>query len=64
VVRGFVALGRLQAGRNNEALASILNSVELTGGGKTVGLSLTVPAEAFDMLTPRVGSPRQAGAGL
>jgi hypothetical protein len=64
VVRGFVALGRLQAGRNNEALASILNSVELTGGGKTVGLSVTVPAEAIDMLAPRSDAAQQAGAGL
>jgi hypothetical protein len=64
VVRGFIALARLQSGRN-ERLLTLLNSVELAGDGKTVALSLTIPATAIDLLAPHMGrSGRQAHAAF
>jgi hypothetical protein len=65
VLRGFVALARLQAGAKNDVLMTLLNSVELVGDGKTVALSVTIPAAALDLLTPRADAPRrQAGLGF
>src|SRR5262245_24126185 len=49
VVRGFMALGRLQAGQHPE-LAEFLNSVQLSGDGKTVSLSFSLPSEIIDAL--------------
>ncbi len=48
VVRGVLALGRLQA-QNDPRLAAAAQSLELTGTGKTVSLSFVVPAELIDM---------------
>ena len=47
VVRGFMALGKLQAGSNPQ-MQLIAQSLELGGTGKTVALSFVVPAEVFD----------------
>jgi hypothetical protein len=55
VVRGFLALAKIQGSRTPE-LKGMLNSVELGGEGKTVSLSFDVPPDAIDFL----GS---AGAG-
>jgi hypothetical protein len=49
VVRGFLALARLQAGSRPE-LQGLLQSLELGGAGKTVALSFDVPAQVFDLL--------------
>ena len=49
VVRGFLALARLQAGSKPEFQA-FLQSLELGGAGKTVALSFDVPAQLFDLL--------------
>ena len=49
VVRGFMALGRLQSGQHPE-IAEFLNSVQLSGQGKTVSLSFSVPSEMIDAL--------------
>ena len=49
VVRGLVALARLQAGQHAE-LAALVNSLELGGQGTTVSLSVTVPPAIIDML--------------
>jgi DNA-binding transcriptional regulator YdaS (Cro superfamily) len=49
VVRGLVALARLQAGAHPE-LSALVNSLELGGQGTTVSLSLTVPSAVIDML--------------
>jgi hypothetical protein len=49
VVRGFLALAKLQAGSRPE-LQMMMQSLELTGTGKTVGLSFAVPAEVFDII--------------
>jgi hypothetical protein len=48
VVRGVLALGRLQA-QNDPKLNTLAQSLELTGTGKTVSLSFTVPAELLDL---------------
>jgi len=47
VVRGFMALGKLQAGSNPQ-MQLMAQSLELGGAGKTVALSFEVPAEVFD----------------
>jgi hypothetical protein len=49
VVRGFLALARLQAGSKPE-FQGLLQSLELGGAGKTVALSFDVPAQLFDLL--------------
>ena len=49
VVRGFLALAKLQSGSRPE-LQLMMQSLELTGTGKTVGLSFAVPAEVFDII--------------
>ena len=58
VVQGFLALGRMQA-QSDPKIAAMLQSLQLSGTGKTVALSFTVPAEIFDMI-PKV---RREGAG-
>jgi hypothetical protein len=54
VVRGFLALGKLQAGGRPEFQA-VLQSLELGGTGKTVALSFTVPSEVFDAIAAMSG---------
>jgi len=49
-VRGFIALGKLQAGSNPQ-MQLMAQSLELGGTGKTVALSFAVPAEVFDAVT-------------
>ena len=49
VIRGFMALGRLQTGQHPE-FAEFLNSVQLGGDGKTVSLSFSLPSEMIDAL--------------
>jgi hypothetical protein len=49
VVRGFLALARLQAGSRPEFRA-LAQSLELGGTGKTVTLSFSVPSEVFETL--------------
>jgi hypothetical protein len=58
VVRGFLALGKLQAGGRPEFQA-VLQSLELGGSGKTVALSFTVPAEVFDAIAAMSGKMPQ-----
>jgi hypothetical protein len=53
VVRGFMALGKLQAGSRPE-VQLMLQSLELGGNGKTVALSFNVPAEVFDAITSAI----------
>lgn len=60
VVRGFLALGKMQAGGRPE-IAAMMQSLELTGTGKTVALSFTVPAELFDAvaaMAPKKPAPQ------
>ncbi len=49
VVRGFMALAKLQAG-NRPEMQAMMQSLQLGGTGKTVALSFTVPAQALDLL--------------
>ena len=49
VVRGFMALAKLQAGSRPE-FQTMMQSLELGGTGKTVALSFAVPAEVFDII--------------
>jgi hypothetical protein len=48
VLRGFMALARLQTGRGQNAeIAAMLNSLQLGGSGRTVSLSFSVPSEVI-----------------
>jgi hypothetical protein len=47
VVQGLLALGRMQ---NDPKATAIINSLQLSGTGKTVALSFAVPNEVFDLL--------------
>jgi hypothetical protein len=49
VVQGFLALGRMQA-QADPKIAGLLNSLQLSGSGKTVALSFAVPSEVFDLI--------------
>jgi hypothetical protein len=49
VVRGFLALAKMQAGTRPEFLAMV-DSLQLGGTGKTVALSFEVPQAVFDFL--------------
>jgi hypothetical protein len=49
VVRGFVALARMQTGQRPE-LADLMNSFELGGQGNTVSLGFAIPSELIDAL--------------
>jgi hypothetical protein len=57
VVNGFLALGRMQA-QNNPNVAAMLQSLQLSGTGKTVALSFSVPADVFDLI-PKHGDHGQ-----
>jgi hypothetical protein len=61
VVQGFLALGRLQAQSDPKA-AAMLQSLQLSGTGKTVALSFSVPAEILDMVPKGPGGSRGAVA--
>lgn len=52
VVRGFLALGRLQS-QGDPRIAAVASSMQLEGTGKTVQLSFTVPAEVIDLVMPK-----------
>lgn len=52
VLRGFLALAQLQ-GQNDQRVASLASSMQLTGSGKTVALSFTVPAEILQLIKPK-----------
>jgi hypothetical protein len=49
VVRGFMALAKLQTGAKPE-LSTIMDSLQLGGEGKTVSLAFSLPSEVIDML--------------
>jgi hypothetical protein len=56
VVRGFLSLGQLQA-QNDARVAAVTNSMQLSGSGKTVELSFTVPSEIIDAVLPKNAIP-------
>jgi hypothetical protein len=51
VVRGFLSLGQLQA-QNDPRVAAVASSMQLSGTGKTVELSFSVPSEVIDAVLP------------
>ena len=62
VVRGFLALAKMQVGSRPE-LQAVAQSLQLGGTGTTVALSFDVPAEIFDLLGAAVkeAAPKQPG---
>ena len=52
VVRGFLALGRLQS-QGDARIAAIANSMQLEGTGTTVQLTFAVPAEVIELVLPK-----------
>ncbi len=63
VVRGALAAGRLMAGQNKQ-MDAMLNSLQITGSGKTVGLTFTLPAGLLDVLKglpPRKAASERVG---
>jgi hypothetical protein len=52
VVQGFMALAKLQAGSKPE-LQPLLQSIQLSGTGKTVALSFEVPADLIDPMSQK-----------
>ncbi len=46
----------------NPKMDAMLNSLQVTGTGKTVGMTFTVPAEMLDMLNG-VAAAQQLGTG-
>jgi len=61
VVRGFMALARLQAGQKAE-FAELVNSLELGGQGTTITLGFSVPGSLIDTLAHVAEQKRQAPA--
>ncbi|MCX6538712.1 MAG: hypothetical protein NT151_07260 [Acidobacteria bacterium] len=63
IVRGFVALAKMQAGNRPEAQA-LWPNVEMGGTGKTVSLSFGVSTQLIDAMTPKKrdsgGTPKPA----
>jgi hypothetical protein len=49
VLRGFLALAKMQAG-NRPGVQQLVDSLQLTGEGSTVALSFSIPSEFFDAL--------------
>src|SRR5207248_3219525 len=47
VIRGFLALAKMQAGSRPD-IQAMMQSLELGGTGKTVALSFVVPSQVFD----------------
>jgi hypothetical protein len=54
IVRGFLALGKMQAGSRPDVQA-MMQSLELGGTGKTVALSFQVPADVFSAVADAAG---------
>ena len=49
VMRGFLAIAKMQAG-NKPGMQQLADSLVLTGEGKTVALQFTIPTEVLDVL--------------
>jgi hypothetical protein len=60
VVRGFMALAKLQASAKPE-LNVMMDSLQLGGDGKTVSLAFSLPTEVIDMLGA-LGANHRRGA--
>ncbi len=60
-IDGILALARLAGGSDPKASA-VLQSLQLSGTGKSIVLSFTVPAELIDLALPRPSPPAQPEA--
>jgi hypothetical protein len=49
VLRGFLAMAKLQAG-SRPGMQQMVDSLQLSGDGKVVAMSFTIPSEFFDAL--------------
>jgi hypothetical protein len=58
VVRGFIALAKMQASARPE-IKSVVDSLQLTGDGKNVAVSFDLPSELFDALEALGKKPAQ-----
>lgn len=58
VVRGFLALARLQS-QSDPRTAGLVDSLQLSGSGTTVSLSFSVPAEILQLIPKAPGQPGQ-----
>jgi hypothetical protein len=58
VVNGFLALARMQAGSKPE-LQVLVNSLQLSGSGKSVAISFAIPAEVIQMMHTGAGAARE-----
>ncbi len=56
VVRGFIALAKMQAGSRPE-LQNLLQSLQLTGTGSTVAISFAIPGDLIDAFAPKTRQP-------
>ena len=64
VIRGFIALARMQTGQRAE-FADLMNSLQLGGEGNTVSLGFAVPPEMIDALgAMHAARPRLPERGL
>jgi hypothetical protein len=57
VVRGFLGLARMQA-QADPRTSALIESLQLTGTGKTVALSFTVPSEILELIPKAADAPR------
>jgi hypothetical protein len=57
VVQGLLALGRMT---NDPKATALMNSLQLSGSGKTVKLSFSVPSEVLDMIPVKKGEGGQS----
>jgi hypothetical protein len=56
VVQGFLALARLQAGSKPE-MQAFVQSLQISGSGKTVALSFSLPGTVIDLISPPGNQP-------
>lgn len=61
VVRGFLALAKMQAG-GKPGMKEMIDSLQLSGEGKTVSVAFTVPSEVLDVFEA-MGKARKSGDG-
>lgn len=59
VVRGMLALGQLQSG-NAAALSTLMQAFQLSGEGRTVALSFSLPTEALVAMAQQAAETREA----
>jgi hypothetical protein len=59
VLRGFMALAKMQAGSQPQ-LEGLVQSLQLAGTGKTVSMSFDVPSEVFDAIAALANQHRAA----